>query len=75
MGKLEDITEETELTQEEFDALLVYNTTLPTGKTIGKRWRRDWNGVHYLCEYEKYINDGKDIQIKTTRIKIVEHHE
>ena len=72
---LEDIMEETELTQQEFDALLVYNTTIPTGKIIGKKWRRDWNGLHYLCEYEKYINDGKDIQIKTTRIQICKENE
>ncbi|HXH77299.1 hypothetical protein [Nocardioides sp.] len=28
------------LTQAEVDALLEYSTTLPTGKTIGKQWKR-----------------------------------
>ena len=72
MGKpLSEITEETKLSQQEFDKLLVYNTSLPTGQTIGKQWRRDWNGVHYLCEYDKLIDDGKFINIKTTRIKLI----
>lgn len=29
-----------QMTQAAFDALLEYTTTLPTGKTIGKRWKR-----------------------------------
>lgn len=29
-----------ELTREELDALLEYSHSLPTGTTIGKRWRR-----------------------------------
>lgn len=32
--------ENIELTQEEFDALPEYSTTIPTGKSIGKQWRR-----------------------------------
>lgn len=68
---LKEITEETELTKYEFDNLLIYNTSIPTGKTIGKKWRLDSGGVNYLCEYDKYINDGKLINIKTTRIKLI----
>jgi hypothetical protein len=31
------------LTRKEFDDLLEYSCTLPTGTTIGKRWKRDVN--------------------------------
>lgn len=49
---LETIT----MTQVEFDALLEYSTTLPTGKTIGKQWKRQLyvgpkRGAWLLCEY------------------------
>jgi hypothetical protein len=30
-----------ELTQRELDELLEYSCSLPTGKTIGKRWKRN----------------------------------
>lgn len=45
-----------EMTQSEVDALLEYSTTLPTGKTIGKRWKRrlyvgSKAGSWVLCEY------------------------
>lgn len=45
-----------ELTQAEVDALLEYSTTLPTGKTIGKQWKRRLyegpkRGRWVLCEY------------------------
>ena len=44
------------LTKAEFDALLEYSTTIPTGKTIGKQWKRQlYFGKHRLewvrCEY------------------------
>jgi hypothetical protein len=32
--------ETTYLTQKEFDTLLEYSTSIPTGTTIGKRWKR-----------------------------------
>lgn len=45
-----------EMTQQEVDDLLEYSTTLPTGKTIGKRWKRYLHlgpkaGSWVLCEY------------------------
>lgn len=45
-----------EMPQFEVDALLEYSTTLPTGKTIGKRWKRRLfvgpkAGSWVLCEY------------------------
>lgn len=44
------------MTQAEVDALLEYSTTLPTGKTLGKRWKRQLyvgpkRGVWVLGEY------------------------
>lgn len=44
------------MAQAEVDALLEYSTTLPTGKTIGKRWKRYLHvgpkvGRWVLCEY------------------------
>jgi hypothetical protein len=32
-----------ELTQAEFDSLGEYSTSIPTGKTVGKRWKRNVN--------------------------------
>jgi len=32
--------DDTLLTQKEFDDLLEYSTSIPTGTTIGKRWKR-----------------------------------
>lgn len=32
--------ETTYLTQKEFDGLLEYSTSIPTGTTIGKKWKR-----------------------------------
>lgn len=44
------------MTQVEVDLLLEYSTSLPTGKTIGKRWKRHLGmgpkaGRWVLCEY------------------------
>lgn len=45
-----------EMTPTEIDALLEYSTSLPTGKTIGKQWKRRLfagpkRGAWLLCEY------------------------
>jgi len=40
------------LTPREFDELLEYSTTLPTGTTIGKRWKRNQNMMRYpICSH------------------------
>ena len=39
------------LTQKQFDNLLEYSLTNPTGVTIGKQWKRLSRGNWYLCEY------------------------
>lgn len=38
MSKLETL----KLTQREFDQLPEYSASLPTGTTVGKRWKRHW---------------------------------
>jgi len=40
-----------ELTRAEFDALLEYSCTVPTGTTIGKRWKKNadaYQGQHTI---------------------------
>lgn len=51
--------ETVELTQEEFDALPEYSTTIPTGKTIGKQWKRQLYYGKYLAEWVRceYVED------------------
>lgn len=39
------MTDETVISREELAKLLEYSTSLPTGTTIGKRWRRDVHAV------------------------------
>lgn len=40
-----------QMTQAEFDSLLEYSKSMPTGTTIGKRWKRKDSGVWWLGEY------------------------
>lgn len=42
-----------QLTQAEFNALLEYSTSLPTGKAIGKRWKRKQRNGWWIGEYVK----------------------
>lgn len=51
-----------ELTQAEFDALLEYSTTIPTGKTIGKQWKRQLYYGKYRLEWLRceYVPDKED---------------
>lgn len=68
--------EEVELTQAEFDALLEYSTTIPTGKRIGKQWKRQiYFGKHRLSWVRaEYVEDAEDpenyVGIIWHRIKI-----
>jgi hypothetical protein len=63
------------LTRPEFEGLLEYSATLPTGTTTGKRWRR-LDGAHdhafkllggkprwVIGEYGAVSKDGKKIDI------------
>ena len=68
----------THLTQREFDELLEYSTTLPTGTTIGKKWKRrvppsgsnpTWFLGEYVEDVEPYKSQGM-VGIKWTRIEI-----
>ncbi len=67
------------MTRSEFEALPEYSCTLPTGTTIGKRWKRripymdridppnDW----YMGEYVECYKDG-EIGIEWSRILLPE---
>jgi hypothetical protein len=44
------------MTPQQYSQLTVYNTSLPTGKTIGKRWRAgEWMGEYVKCEEPGYV--------------------
>lgn len=62
------------LTQAEFDSLPEYSCTLPTGTTIGKKWKRNIHAFDpryhdprtgntiddwYLCEYVPHTDPAK----------------
>ncbi len=65
------------LTQKEFDDLLEYSLTLPTGQRIGKRWKRDQNvhctkgnePVWIMGEYTEH-EDPNLIGIKWRKIEV-----
>ena len=65
------------LTQEEFDALMEYSTTVPTGQMIGKQWKaQDGSGTWYLREYTKDPQgDPKMVAIETRKIEVVTARE
>lgn len=46
------------LTKREFDDLSDYSCTLPTGTTIGKRWKRDQNAYRRPVCAHLHIFDG-----------------
>lgn len=62
------------LTQKEFDNLLEYSCSLPTGTTIGKKWKKGWPYYKptewYLCEYIKH-DDPDKVGISYKRIVAV----
>jgi len=51
------------LTKKQFDELLEYSCSLPTGTTIGKQWKKGvpYNNpkTWYLCEYVKHEGESK----------------
>ena len=59
------------MSQAEFDELLEYSTSLPTGTTIGKRWKRKMKDGWFLGEYVPGGEPGH-INIKWKRIRIAE---
>lgn len=68
--------ETVELTQQEVDALPEYSITLPTGKTIGKRWKRRLlagprAGIWVLCEYVP-DPDPAFVGIQSRAIRVVD---
>lgn len=64
------------LTQGQFESLLEYSTTIPTGKTIGKQWRRqlyygEHRGEWVRCEYVPDKEDPEQyVGMEWKRIKV-----
>lgn len=66
-----------DLTTDEFEALLEYSTTLPTGTTVGKSWKRrmiigPFRGAWWACEYVEH-EDPRLIGIDTYTIYVNGH--
>lgn len=73
------------LTQSQLDGLPEYSCSIPTGTTIGKRWKRDVNayprgyGPHpppywIVCEYAEHPTDPENkVAIIYKRIIITKH--
>lgn len=61
---------EEEITQEEFDKLLEYSSSLPTGTTIGKRWKRKCPDGWLIGKYVPCDEEGM-IGIEWTQPKII----
>lgn len=65
-----------QMNTEELESLLEYSSTLPTGKIVGKKWRRYlYNGPHkgtwILCEYIE-DPDPTMMGISSKRIELVD---
>lgn len=58
------------VTQTEFNSLKEYSSSIPTGTTIGKRWKRNCSGNWFIGEYVD-INSETEIGIKWWRPVIV----
>ncbi len=61
------------LTQDEFSALPVYNTSMPTGTTIGKRWRLVIGGVWWMGEYIAHADPGVTV-VRWSKINVTMGH-
>ena len=56
----------------EFDSLLTYSTSLPTGTVTGKRWKSErMDGVWLLGEYGRVLLPQGMIEIKWREILVV----
>ena len=50
----------THLSQTEFDKLPEYSMSVPTGTTIGKRWKhQDPDGTWMICEYTHHFINSR----------------
>jgi hypothetical protein len=72
----EGVMNEVLLTQHEFDNLLNYSCTLPTGQTVGKRWKRripyeQVKGVTPEWFMGEYVEDPDPEYIRITWHKII----
>lgn len=59
------------MNKSEFDALPEYSVSLPTGATIGKRWKRKCKDGWLVGEYAPDPEPGY-VQIKWKRIQLQE---
>lgn len=69
MNNLSEVT----LTQKEFDDLLDYSHSLPTGKFTGKRWKRKCSDGWLMGQYGEV--EGDSILIHWKKIKILSESE
>lgn len=66
------MSEETvRVSQAEFDQLLEYNSSYPTGTTIGKRWKRQVGNGYHLCEFVEH-EDPRLVGIKYAKLLVNE---
>ena len=61
--------ETVKLTSQKFLDLSTHSLSDPTGIVIGKQWKREWQGVWYLCEYVACDAPGY-VDIKKKKIEI-----
>lgn len=58
------------MSQVEFDALIEYSTSLPTGVVAGKRWKRLGMTAWLLGEYTRYVGPAS-MGITWSKIEII----
>lgn len=60
----------TQMTQKEFDAVLEYSSSIPTGTDLGKKWKRRCTDGWVMGEYYD-IGSTTEVGIRWSTIKIV----
>lgn len=60
------------MTAKEVAKLPAYNSSYPTGTTIGKRWKRTNGGITWICEYIEVKRPGY-VAVRATRLMLVNH--
>jgi len=75
------MADEIRITESELAKLPEYSCSVPTGTTIGKRWKYDHNAYNprktseepewYIREYVEHPTDPSLVRIKTTKVAFV----
>jgi hypothetical protein len=60
------------LTRAEFDELLAYDCSIPTGVVVGKRWRRTDRDGHWTGEMIRSIWNPDDVEVVFRPVVFVE---